>query len=164
MHKKGYLVVCIEHELASDAPAWRRGADSIRFVRTTLSASYLGFDWQRLVLFGHSMGGDVSTWLLRDSAPFISAIVTLDHRRVALPRTSAIRVLSIRASDFEADARVLPSREEQAQFGACIVRLERARHNDMFDGGSAELKGRIAQIITSFLRPPLDGKQAACPQ
>ncbi|MDQ2989758.1 MAG: alpha/beta hydrolase, partial [Pseudomonadota bacterium] len=51
----------------------------------------------------------------------------------------------IRASDTEADPGVLPSD------GACIVKIDGARHNDMFDGGSAQLKQTIAQTMERFL-------------
>lgn len=75
----------------------------------------------------------------------MSALVTLDNRRSPLPRDKAIRVLSIRASDTMADPGVLPSE------GACIVKIDGSRHNDMSDAGSAQLKQTITQALELFL-------------
>jgi len=165
LNRLGYLAVSVQHELPSDpplsktgdlvtvrTPAWKRGAENLRFVRESLSRSHPQYDWEHLVLIGSSMGGDISSWLARESPSFAAVLITLDHRRVPLPRGTSPRALSIRASDFEADAGVLPTAEEQRQSGTCIVKIDGARHNDMHDGGSAELKDRISSFIARFLR------------
>ncbi len=161
----GYLVVAIQNQLPSDpplatsgnlqelrAPSWAQGAENIRFARSELSRSHPQFDWRRLVLIGHSNGGDISAWLARESPERAATLITLDHRRMPLPRDGATNVLSIRAGDFPADAGVLPAS------GACIVTLGYARHNDMHDGGSAELRHDVSALIKAFLR---DG---SCPR
>ncbi|PRC95249.1 Alpha/beta hydrolase family [Solimicrobium silvestre] len=172
----GYLVVSIQHQLPGDAPLtsdgdiyknrtpnWQRGAQNIRFVQHYLSSTYAGFDWQHPILVGHSNGGDISAWLIKESSTFASAIITLDNRRVPLPRGVAPRVLSIRASDFSADEGVLPTEDEALQFGTCIVKINGAHHNDMQDDGSPALKSKITHAIETFLRPSAtDGKQYAC--
>jgi hypothetical protein len=68
-------------------------------------------------------------------------------------------MLSLRASDTGADPGVLPTPEEQARLEACILPLDNARHNDMFDGGPAELRMRIVDAVLAFLAPG----SAACP-
>jgi hypothetical protein len=68
-------------------------------------------------------------------------------------------VLSIRASDTEADPGVLPTAEEQQEFGACIVRIAGSRHNDMYDGGVA-LNARMTRTDPA-LREPRGGRQTA---
>ena len=164
LNSLGYLAVSVQHELPSDpplsntgdlvtvrTPAWKRGAENLRFVRESLTRSHPQYDWQHLVLIGGSMGGDISSWLTRESPSFAAVVITLDHRRVPLPRGTSPRVLSIRASDFEADAGVLPTTEEQRQSDTCIVKIDGARHNDMHDGGSAELKDKISNFIERFL-------------
>ncbi|MES2257254.1 MAG: hypothetical protein V4724_01990 [Pseudomonadota bacterium] len=61
---------------------------------------------------------------------------------------------AIFASSFRACTRLAIS---------CIVKLDGARHNDMYAAGSAELKARIRQSIEIFLRPALDhGPIYAC--
>jgi hypothetical protein len=67
-------------------------------------------------------------------------------------------VLSIRAADTEADPGVLPSDEARRQFGSCIVKIDGARHNDMADTGSGELKERIVYALETFLAPAPDGQ------
>ena len=157
LNDQGYLVVAVQHELPSDPPlaregdlfalrsqAWKRGAENIRFVRSTLSAKYPFFEWEQLVLVGHSNGGDISAWLVMESPSEVAALVTLDHRRVPLPQSAFPRTLSIRASDFEADHGVLNPT-------ACIVTLGYARHNDMSDAGSPRLRSDVSSIMRSFL-------------
>ncbi|MGE3672931.1 MAG: alpha/beta hydrolase [Polyangiaceae bacterium] len=165
----GFAVVTVQHELPSDpplategdlfvrrAPNWRRGAANLRFVVQRLQRQYPELDWRRLTLIGHSNGGDIAAWLLREEPGFASALITLDHRRVPLPRGAAVRVLSIRAGDFPADPGVLPV-PELATPQTCIVRVPGAKHDQLYDGGPAELKARIVQWILGFL------ESGACP-
>lgn len=81
----------------------------------------------------------------------MKSIITLDHRRVPLPRTKHVNVLSIRGSDFPADIGVLPSEKENISFGSCIIEIPKARHNDMSDYGPIWLKEKIATLVTSYL-------------
>ncbi len=163
--KKGYMVVAIQHELPNDPPLathgepiitrmpnWSRGVANLQFVLEYLGTRYPQFDWNNLVLIGHSNGGDISALFAGQSPSLVSSLVTIDNRRMPLPRNHAVRVLSIRGSDFEADAGVLPTASEQRQFGIVVVKLEAARHNDMYDAGSETLKADIVQHIVSFLR------------
>ena len=46
---------------------------------------------------------------------------------------------------------MLPDAQEQKQYGTCIVKLPGAKHNDMYDGGGAELKAAIAKVTQAFL-------------
>jgi len=160
----GYLVVAVQHELPSDAPlaktgdlfkarapVWQRGAENLRFTRNSLQQRYPEYDWTNLTLIGHSNGGDISAWLLQESPEFATTLITLDHRRVPLPRTQLLRVLSIRAADFAADANVLPSTAEQKALGMCIRTIANAKHNDMQDSGTEELKASILARIKAFV-------------
>jgi pimeloyl-ACP methyl ester carboxylesterase len=121
---------------------------------------YPQFDWQHLLLVGHSLGGDSSAQFAADNANRVSSLVSLDSRRVALPRSAGIHVLTIRASDTTADPGVLPDEEERIRYGTCVVRIEGSRHNDMQDDGSALLKARILSAIDVFLAPARSPKYA----
>lgn len=162
---RGYLVVSVDHQLPTDpampragdlAPhrraLWERNANNIRFVQAALRPSSASYVWDKPLLVGHSSGGDSSAWIETETPGFASAIITLDHRRAALPRGATPPVLSIRASDTEADAGVLPTAREHAASGTVIVKFANARHNDMFDGGGEELKARILAEIEKFLQ------------
>lgn len=163
--EQGHLVVAIQHDLPSDpplvapgdlitvrTPAWQQGAATLRFVKSELSRTLPGYDWSSLTLVGHSNGGDISSLLLREAPDFSARLVTLDHRRVPLPRDPSLPVLSIRASDFEADPGVLPSNQEESATNICVVEIPNSRHNDMFDGGPPQLRTEIKQMIGLFLR------------
>jgi hypothetical protein len=160
----GYLVIAIGHELPSD-PAlsvsgklyetrsenWSRGAKTLDFLKGSLSKRFNQYDFEKLILIGHSNGGDISAWLGNENKSYIQKIITLDHRRVPLPRNSDFQILSIRASDFPADKGVLPTETEQKKYGSCIVNIPKAKHNDIADFGPVWLKERINVLINSQL-------------
>lgn len=167
----GFLVVSINHELPADPrlnrngnirkqlkKLWQQGARNIAFVQNALSKSFPDFDWRHVVLVGHSIGGDSSAFRTSRDSASIAALITLDNRRAALPRTPAIKVLSVRAGDTQADPGVLPVIEEQRRFGSCIVKIDGSRHNDMHDGGSVALKEKIRHAVRLFLSKGSDGK------
>lgn len=159
----GYLVVAIRHDLPSDPPLartgdlmanrmpiWQRGAETLRFVLRTLPARYPQYDWTGPVLLGHSNGGDLSALALHDTPSLASILVTLDNRRYPLPRDPALRVLSVRGADFEADPGVLPAAGEATSM--CIGEIPESRHDDMNDRGPDWLKAEIARRVLDFLR------------
>ena len=164
LNELGYLVVAVGHELPGDPPLsvqgdlyqtrsenWRRGANTLAFLQKTLQSRYPSYDFNALLLVGHSNGGDISAWLANENKAYVKTIITLDHRRVPLPRNKDIGVLSIRASDFPADKGVLPSEQEQQHYGSCVVRIPQAKHNDMSDYGPPWLKERILSLVINYL-------------
>ncbi|KAF7781550.1 hypothetical protein PRUB_b0810 [Pseudoalteromonas rubra] len=164
LNEHGYLVVAIGHELPGDPPLsvsgnlfetrsenWLRGAKTLAFLQGELQRIIIGYDFNNLTLVGHSNGGDISAWLGNKDKPYVRQIITLDHRRVPLPKTKDIKVLSIRASDFPADSGVLPSEAEQVEFGSCVVTIPKARHDDIADFGPVWLKDKIALLVRLHL-------------
>ncbi len=99
---------------------------------------------------GKSESSDASQFE-ESQVDYISRIITLDHRRVPLPRDKAIDVLSIRASDYPADEGVLPTEAEDAT-NIAVVKIEDSRHNDMNDYGPMWLKDRILSIIDEHMQ------------
>lgn len=162
--QSGYLTVAIGHEIPNDPPLsvsgnlfetrsenWIRGSNTLEFIRDYLVNDYKHFNFDNILLVGHSNGGDISSWLANESKSYISGVITLDHRRVALPRTSKIKVLSIRGSDYPADKDVLPSLKEQKKYGSCVIKIDGSKHNDMWDKGPELLKKKIIDIVKSHL-------------
>lgn len=160
----GYLVMSVQQELPSDPPLvtegdlfagrtpnWQRGAANLRFAIQFMRGTRPEFNLEHPVLIGHSNGGDIAAWLVRESPGLAAALVTLDNRRVPLPRAASPRVLSVRAADFPADVGVLPNAEERRKFGSCIFTIGGARHDDMYDGGPVELRQAIVRAIVEFL-------------
>lgn len=168
----GYLVVTLQDSaggviLDRSAPvspqvqAMARAASrSIFTLLEEVALRYPQFDWQRLLLVGHSLGWDSSAQFASDNPYRVSSLISLDSRRVALPRAAGIHVLTIRASDTTADPGVLPNEEERSRYGTCVVRIEGSRHNDMQDAGSEQLKARITSAIDTFLAPAAYPKYA----
>jgi len=164
LNQLGYLTVAIGHELPSDPPLsvtgnlfdtrsenWRRGANTLDFLKIKLSKRLTSYDFENLLLVGHSNGGDISAWLGNENKDYIKNIITLDHRRVPLPRNPSMAILSIRASDYQADKGVLPSEREQLTQGSCIVKIPESRHNDIADFGPQWLKSTIVSLVRSHL-------------
>ena len=161
---RGFLVVAVQHDLPADpripregnvqevrSPWWRRGSENLLFVRARLREIHPGYQWEHPVLLGHSNGGDLSVWLARDHPAVPAAVVTLDHRRMPVPRAARPRMLLLRGSDFPADPGVLPTPEEQRALGIEVVPLPGARHDDMLDAGPEALKRAIVDRTVEFL-------------
>ena len=161
---RGFLVVAVAHDLPGDPPIpregnvyevrspwWRRGSENLLFVRARLRETHPGYQWEHPVLLGHSNGGDISMWFARDHPSVPAAVVTLDHRRMPVPRVARPPVLLLRGADFPADPGVLPSAEEQRALGMEVVALPGARHDDMLDAGPEELKRAIVERTAEFL-------------
>ena len=171
----GYLVVALQDSaggviLDRNAPVSpqvqvmaRAASRSISTVIGEAAVRYPQFAWQHLLLVGHSLGGDSSAQFAADNPNRVSSLISLDSRRVALPRSAGIHVLTIRASDTTADLGVLPNEEERSRYGTCVVHIDGSRHNDMQDAGSEQLKVRITSAIDTFLAPALHPKhRRAC--
>jgi len=164
LNRMGFLVAAVQHELPNDPELsstqpyittrmsnWSRGVENLRVAREQLKLQYAEYNWNRLLLIGHSNGGDISSLYARDNEQLVSNLVTIDHRRMPLPLNRSTKVLSIRGSDFEADLGVLPSALDQEKYDVELVEIPGARHDNMYDGGSAELKAKIINLIESFL-------------
>jgi len=161
---KGYFVASIQHELPTDdllplsgpaqvvrKPNWERGAENIRFVIQSLQRLYPGLDFKNITLIGHSNGGDMSVLFAHLHPEMVSKIISLDNRRMPLPRRSKPRIYSLRSSDQPADPGVLPTTEEQEQFGIKIIKLPGTPHNSMSDGANQVQRSEINRYLLQFL-------------
>ncbi|GAB3280217.1 alpha/beta fold hydrolase [Larkinella harenae] len=160
----GYLVASIQHELPTDEPIpttgnpyevrmpnWKRGSENIHFVIKELQKQKPDLDADHVLLIGHSNGGDMSMLFAQQYPTLVSQVISLDNRRMPLPRVRTPRILSIRSSDQIADKGVLPTIEEQRQFGIRIVQLPDTIHNDMWDGATTTQKQEINKAISDFI-------------
>lgn len=163
----GYLVVEIQHDLENDPPIatngniyeqrlpiWRRGDSTIQFVCSLLEKCYPNYNWTELTLVGHSNGGDISLLSAQAHPDRVKKVITLDHRRMPVPLSDSFSVLTLRASDFEADPGVLPDEKEGEKFGYHSIKLgSDAKHNELCDNGSQTLKETILREVLAFLKP-----------
>lgn len=163
---QGYMVISIQHELPTDAlipmegkpqvvrrPFWDKGADNILFVIRYAQAHYAAqCNTRNIILIGHSNGGDMSALFAQKYPGIVSKVITLDNRRMALPRTSKPKIYSLRSSDQPADEGVLPSEAEAKKLGIKIIKLPATIHNDMDDGGTEAQQAEINGYIKQFLQ------------
>ena len=163
-NQRGYLTVAVAHELKSDPylnreqpylttrmENWHRGVVTLKFLVNELSSKYPAYDFTKLTLFGHSNGGDISALYGSIYPNEVSQIITLDHRRMLIPRNKNIRVLTLRGSDYPADANVLLNDSELDKFPVTQTLIEKSRHNDMYDGGPKWLVDRMSKEVEGFL-------------
>ncbi|MBY5943683.1 alpha/beta hydrolase [Photobacterium rosenbergii] len=164
LNRLGYMTVAVDHELPNDPPLskngdlyqtrienWQRGADTLDFLQQQLAGRYPTYDFNKLTLVGHSNGGDISAWLANSGKGYVYQIITLDHKRVALPRTEKIKVLSVRATEYPTKQGVLPTELEQKKYGSCILEIPNSKHMDLSDYGSAAVMSEAKHIMTGFI-------------
>lgn len=132
-------------------PSWQNSVANLLFVLKTMTEQHPGLDPKQVLLISHSQGGDASMLFAQLHPKLVQHVISLDHRRVPMPRTRQPLVLSIRSSDQVADPGVLPSAKEQSKFGIRIVQLPATLHNDMWDGATAQQKAEILSHIDRFL-------------
>jgi predicted esterase len=73
-------------------------------------------DYKHLTLIGHSNGGDMAALFGNQHPNLVYKIITMDNRRMFLPRTSIPKIYSLRSNDYPADEGVLPGEEEQKKY------------------------------------------------
>ncbi len=163
--KQGFYVISIQHELPDDEllamegdlcvtrmPNWERGMENILFTIREMKKLRPDLHWEECVLIGHSNGGDMSMLTATRYPEEIGSVISLDHRRMPVPRIQEVRILSLRGCDYDADSGVLPTAEEQEAFGITIETFTAIRHGDMDDKGSPEQKEEIIHSVLRFLR------------
>ena len=161
---RGYCVLSVQHEIPGDEPlprtgkayearmpSWKRGVENITFVIAETKKTRPDLDYAELVLIGHSHGGDTSMLFAREHPDLVSAVVSLDSRRMPFPRAKRPRVLSLRSSDQLPDDGVLPPTNEQAALGMTVVELPATLHNEMCDAGTTAQKTEMLRYIDEFL-------------
>jgi predicted esterase len=162
---KQYFVASIQHELPTDdllpltgnpqvvrRPFWERGADNILFVINELKRTKPELDFSHITLIGHSNGGDMTALFPQKYPNIVAKIISLDNRRMALPRTQSPQVYSLRSSDQPADEGVLPTEEEQKKWRMTIVKLPNTIHNDMDDNANEAQRNEIRNYVLTFLK------------
>lgn len=167
LHREGFLVVCMQNHQPADPPlaqtgdlrslrlpAWRTGTRDIECVLAELRRLRPSLDATRPILIGHSNGGDIACLFATSHPTVLECLITLDHRRVPLPRIAGLRCLSIRAAEFEADPGVLPTPEQTNAPGVFIVRLAGTKHMDLTDRGPASTKQAVVELVTRFVALP----------
>jgi Serine aminopeptidase, S33 len=163
---RGYMVVSIQHDLATDAPLvtkvgelyvgrlpqYHRGVANIRFAIDELKKIEPNADYDHLTMVGHSNGGDISMYFAKLYPDQIKKVVTLDNLRVPFMTDGRFKILSFRSKDpvFKPDPGVIPDEAVCEKAGITVVRTK-FQHNDMRDTGPDEAKESIRGMLDKFL-------------
>lgn len=164
LSSKGYYVISIQHDLPTDKllamdepfmnsrmPFWKKGVDNIRFVVEEFQKLIPDLDWKSLVLIGHSNGGDMVMLTATEYPDLADKAISLDHRRMIIPRTAQPKIMTLRGCDYPADDGVLPSKSEQKRYNIVVVDLDGIGHSDMCKNGTVEQHDKINELIYHFL-------------
>lgn len=162
---QGYFVASIQHELPTDSflamtgnlhitrrPNWERGAKNILYVLDRLKEIKAELDYKHLILIGHSNGGDMTVLFSHQYPDLVDKIISLDNRRMPLPRTNRPKIYSLRSRDQSADEGVLPTEEERKKFGMTIIKLQDTKHNQMDNDADDRQRREINSYVRGFLR------------
>ena len=181
---RGYLVVSVQHDLATDDPMvtkageeyvgrrmqYNRGIFNIKFAVEELQKLYPNADYHHLTLIGHSNGGDISMYFAKLHPEMVKKVVTLDNLRVPFLIDGKIKILSFRSKDpvFKTDPGVVPDPETCAKAGITVVQTD-FQHTWLSDRGPDKVKESIQSKVQAFLdedegpSSPLDLLTAAAP-
>ncbi|MCO4294682.1 hypothetical protein NF867_17605 [Solitalea sp. MAHUQ-68] len=161
--KKGFVVIGIQHDLPGDPPmatsgdlfklrkpVWEEGVKNMLFTLESLKKFGNNWNFEKLLIIGHSNGGDMAMLMASEHPEMIWKVISLDNRRMPIPRVKQPQILSFRSIDMPADPGVLPTDKEQKDLGIQIISLKNTKHNDMWDGGTKEQKQEIISYIDFF--------------
>lgn len=162
---KGYYVISIQHELPNDLPLamkgdfmetrmpnWERGVDNIVFIISEFKKLKPELNWDNLSIIGHSNGGDMAMLFATKYPAMAQRVISLDHRRMLMPRCNSPKIYTLRGSDYEADDNVIPTKEEQQKHEITVVKLNGIKHGDMDNKGTRVQHETMLQYIYDFLK------------
>jgi len=153
---RGYFIVSIQHDLETDKPLprtgniferrkplWERGVQNILFVIKELKKTNQNLD--KVILIGHSNGGDISMMFTDRYTEKVNKVISLDSLRYPFPSDKGVPILHFGANDTKADPGVIPGK------GVETILIESAKHIDLCDLGSSQIKDEIQKSIIKFL-------------
>lgn len=165
LSKKGYYIISIQHELPNDPllamegafmrtrmPNWERGVENIRFTIHEFKKLKAELNWKELTIIGHSNGGDMTMLFATEYPELLSKAISMDHRRMIMPRVSQPQIYTLRGCDYEADPYVIPTNDEQQKYHITVIKLDGITHSDMGQRGTDEQHQRITKYIWKFLK------------
>ena len=160
---KGYYVISIQHELPTDdllpmegdlkitrRPNWERGTKNILYVLNAFKKTAPDLDFKHLTLIGHSNGGDMTALFATEHPKLVYKIITMDNRRMPLPRVHSPKIYTLRSKNYSADKDVLPTEQEQKKYGI-TVQLTSVNHSDMDNDATIEEQKALNNYIENYL-------------
>lgn len=160
---KGYFVISIQHELKTDEflamtgklqetrkPNWERGAQNILYVLQEIKKDYPQLKYNELTLIGHSNGADMSVLFVHQYPRLLNKIISMDNRRMELPRTSIQKIFTLRSKDYPADENVLPNNEELKKYDI-TVQFTNINHSNMDNDANESERNYLKMKILEYL-------------
>jgi len=155
----GYFVATIQHDLETDKPLpttgnlfdrrkplWERGVQNILFVIKELKKTNQNLNLDKVILIGHSNGGDISMMFTDRYTEKVNKVISLDSLRYPFPSDKGVPILHFGANDTKADPGVIPGK------GVKTILIESAKHIDLCDRGGQNINEEILKSITQFLK------------
>lgn len=167
---KGYVVISIQHEQPYDSrlpmqgympvvrlPFWIRGSKNIEYTVNYFKNSKIGKDWDfnTLILIGHSNGGDIAAYYTKNHHEDVSMLITLDHLRMKLPLLKDVKVASLRGSNHQPDKEVLPNLLDQRKFNISLFYLPTVHDNfsNLSSGYEEKLTNSyLHHLLTNYMK------------
>jgi hypothetical protein len=163
---RGYLAISPQHDLPTDPPMVtkvgepyvgrlpqiERGVANIHFAIAEMRKVQPNADYDKVVMVGHSMGGDISMYFAKEYPDEVKKVVTLDNLRVPFITDGKFKILSFRSKDpvFKPDPGVVPDDDVCEKSGITVVNTG-FQHNDMRDTGPDSAKSTIQGMLDKFL-------------
>lgn len=160
----GYFVVSVQHELKTDEllamtgklqetrrPNWERGAGNILYVLKEIKNKYPELKFNELSLIGHSNGGDMTVLFAHKYPNLANKIISMDNRRMELPRKSNPKIYTLRSKDYPADEGVLPTDEELKKYNI-IVEFTEINHSNMDNDANEKERKYLTTKILEYLK------------
>ncbi|MDR0791868.1 MAG: hypothetical protein LBE82_01055 [Chitinophagaceae bacterium] len=161
---KGYFVVSVQHELNTDEPLamtgklqetrmpnWERGAQNILFVLQEMKKEYPQLKYDKLSLIGHSNGGDMTVLFAHKYPELVYKIISMDNRRMELPRTRTPQIFTLRSNDYSADEGVLPTNEEAKEYDI-VIEFTNINHSNMDNDANDKERKYMTEKILEYLK------------
>lgn len=171
---KGYAFVSIQHDVFGDVDGlekldpnaiqdearrhlYIRGEANILFALAQLEQQNLPLSLDKLILSGHSNGGDIAKYFVNQHPDLVHCVILFDARRARLRSASPLRVLMFEADDTTTDAGVIPEPAQEnnamrANLDLTIIKPRAALHASYIDGEITEpLKKKIFSALDWFL-------------
>lgn len=104
-----------------------------------------------LALIGHSNGGDMTVLFAHKYPELASKIISMDNRRMELPRTSTPKIFTLRPKDYPADENVLPTDEELRRYHI-TVQFTNVNHSNMDNDANKTERRYLNTKILEYLK------------
>src|SRR4051794_25745263 len=175
---RGYLAISPQHALPTDPPMVtkvgepyvgrlpqiERGVANIHFAIAEMKKVQPNADYDKVVMVGHSMGGDISMYFAKEYPDEVKKVVTLDNLRVPFITDGRFKILSFRSKDpaLKPHPGAVPADDVCEKSGITVVNTG-FQHNDMRDTGPDNAKSTIQGMLDKFLDEPDNSKLAPVP-